>query len=129
MPPPDPHRHRMGNGRGQPSRSRTYGGYSDHEFDPNMGHMDYNPNHHGSQHPPGSFPSRSGGPGMNQPGPPLPMRGPNMSAAGVSSSRRGPIDHSGHPAEYGDSDIESVVSGTSAFSSHSAPHSRSRRMG
>ena len=45
-------------------------------------------------------------------------------AAGAGMGRRAPRGH-----EFGgESDMESVVSVTSAFSSHSAPHARGRRM-
>jgi len=49
-------------------------------------------------------------------------RGP-MRTSAVGGRGHGRGDH------FGDSDMESVVSGTSAFSSQSAPHARMRRMG
>ena len=132
MPPGDPRHQRLGNGRSQPGRSRTYGGYSDMEYDPMMpgagpgggpgpgpgggGAGDYGP----GAIAPGPLPPRAprGGPmggGPGGVGPPPPMRG--------ATARRDPH------LEFGDSDIESVVSATSAFSSQSAPHARARRLG
>lgn len=91
-------------------RSRTYGGYSDTE-DPRM------------LHPEDAAPYSSG----------RVAGAPRMAGRGVSydsgtARLRGSRHDHGLGGEYGmDSDMESVISATSAFSSQSAPHARPRR--
>ncbi len=88
------------------ARSRTYAGHGDVPLDDRPYARDYDR----------ALGGAGGMGGMGGMAPAMAMRGAGMRRAN-------------EPMEIGDSDIESVVSGTSAFSSQSAPHARARRMG
>ena len=105
-----------------PARSRTYGGVSDTE----VGYP-HDPRGPPPPHDLHGYDERGGGHPMQPPprgpyGGRGPGRGLNHEGGGMSG-RRSDMEPGG------DSDIESVVSATSAFSSQSAPHARAKRLG
>ncbi len=119
-------------GPGMPGRSRTYGGYSDGEearfySQQQDHHHPHRPQPPGDPYGPGDPGGPPGAPYGPGPPPHHPPGRPHRSGPGRGRHPR----HRGDPMDYqdGGSDIESVVSATSAFSSHSAPHARARRLG
>ena len=133
-PPPPP-------SRGMHGRSRTHGGYSDEDrggYDP-----EYPDDPHrfasGGPGPPGHHPHHQPlgqhhqGPGGDRRYDHPRQRGGghrmNSEGGGMGGGRGGRGRRGMDPHEMGDSDIESVVSATSAFSSQSAPHARAKRLG